>query len=137
MHVPNERIPVRATRDGRVMSVDAIALGELARAAIAGHGSSAGIIVRARVGDAVRAGDVLAELAGAGDDVAAIGAAFTVADRVAPHRPLLHGMRAGCRSRGPGESWGMTGKWTGAHDRDRRCRLDRERAGVGAQPPRG
>jgi pyrimidine-nucleoside phosphorylase len=90
MRVPGERIPVRAARDGRVISVNAIALGERARAAGADHGPSAGIIVRARVGDAVHAGDVLAELVGAGDDTAAIGAAFAVEDRVAPHRPLLH-----------------------------------------------
>jgi thymidine phosphorylase len=70
--------------------VNAIELGELARTAVDRHGSDAGIIVRARVGDAVRAGDLLAELVGAGDDVAAVAAAFTVGDRVAEHRPLLH-----------------------------------------------
>jgi pyrimidine-nucleoside phosphorylase len=90
MRVPEKRVPFYATRDGNVTSVNAIALGELARAAVEGHGSSAGIIVRARVGDAVRAGDTLAELVGAGDNAAAVGAAFTVDDRVVERRPLLH-----------------------------------------------
>jgi pyrimidine-nucleoside phosphorylase len=90
MRVPGERIPVRAVHDGRVISVNATALGERARTAVEGHGSSAGIIVRARVGDAVHAGDVLAELVGAGDDTTSIAAAFAVEDRAAPHRSLLH-----------------------------------------------
>jgi pyrimidine-nucleoside phosphorylase len=90
MRVPEKRVAARAPRDGNVTAVDAIELGDLVRATIHQHGSSAGIIVQARVGDAVRAGDPLAELVGAGDDVAAIGAAFTVGDRVAENRPLLH-----------------------------------------------
>jgi thymidine phosphorylase len=90
MRVPEKRVAARASRAGIVTAVNAIELGELARAAVDRHGSSAGIIVRARVGDAVRAGDALAELVGAGDDVAAIGAAFAVGERVAEHRPLLH-----------------------------------------------
>jgi thymidine phosphorylase len=90
MRVPEKRVAARAPRDGRVTAVNAIELGELARTAVDRHGSDAGIIVRARVGDAVRAGDPLAELVGAGDDVAAVAAAFTVGDRVAEHRPLLH-----------------------------------------------
>jgi pyrimidine-nucleoside phosphorylase len=92
MRVPGKRAAARALRDGRVSNVDAIALGELARATVDGYGPDAGIIVRTRVGDAVRAGDTLAELVGAGDDAAAIGAAFTVEDRVAEPRPLLHGI---------------------------------------------
>ena len=55
--------------------------------------------------------------------------------RAAPSAAPRH--RAGCRSRGPGESWRDDWEMDRAHDRDRRCRLDRERAGVGAQPPRG
>jgi hypothetical protein len=38
----------------------------------------------------VRTGDTLAELVGAGDDADAVAAAFSVEDRVAGHRPLLH-----------------------------------------------
>ena len=90
MRIPEKRVTARAPRDGRVTAVNAIALGELARAAVDWHGSGAGIIVRTRVGDAVRAGDPLAELVGAGDDGAAIASAFAIGDRVAEHRPLLH-----------------------------------------------
>ncbi len=90
MRVPEHRVAARAARDGSVTAVNAIALGELAREAVDGHGSSAGIIVRARVGDAVRAGDTLAELIGAGNDAAAVGEAFSVAHRDAERRPLLH-----------------------------------------------
>lgn len=90
MRVPEKRVAARASRDGRVTAVNAIALGELARTAVERHGSGAGIIVRARVGDAVRAGDPLAELVGAGDDAGAIANAFAVGDRAAEHRPLVH-----------------------------------------------
>jgi pyrimidine-nucleoside phosphorylase len=90
MRVPERRVPVRARRDGSVAAVNAMALGELARVAVDRHGSAAGIIVRARVGDAVHAGDALAEFVGAGDDVAALAAAFTIEDRVVQRRPLLH-----------------------------------------------
>ncbi len=89
MRVPEKRVPAHAARDGSVTSVNAIALGELARAAVDRHGSSAGIIVRARVGDVVHAGDPLAELVGAGDDAAAVEAAFAIEDRVVERRPLL------------------------------------------------
>jgi thymidine phosphorylase len=92
MRIPAKRVAARAVRDGRVTNVNAIALGELARTTVDRYGSDAGIIVRTRVGDAVRAGDALAELIGAGDDVAAIGAAFTVEDRFAEPRSLLHGI---------------------------------------------
>jgi len=90
MRVPEGRTPARAARNGNVIFVNAVALGELARKAGEQHGPGAGIIVRARIGDSVRAGDTLAELVGAGDDAAALGAAFAVADRVAERRPLLH-----------------------------------------------
>ncbi len=89
MRVPDKRVPVLATRDGAVAEVKAIELGELARSAVDAYGSFAGIIVHKRVGDAVHAGDVLAELIGAGDDASAVGAAFVVEDRVVPKRPLL------------------------------------------------
>jgi thymidine phosphorylase len=70
--------------------VNAIALGDLARHAVEHYGSSAGIIVRARVGDAVRAGDTLAELVGAGDDATEIAATFAVEDRTVERIPLFH-----------------------------------------------
>jgi pyrimidine-nucleoside phosphorylase len=90
MRVPEKRAAARAPRDGNVTFVNAVALGDLARAAVDQYGPSAGIIVHARVGDAVRAGDTLAELVGARDDAGAVGDAFSVEDRVAGHRPLLH-----------------------------------------------
>ncbi|HEY5350678.1 MAG TPA: hypothetical protein VIJ64_13120, partial [Candidatus Lustribacter sp.] len=90
MRVPDKRVTARAARNGSVTLVNAIALGELARSAVDRHGPRAGIIVRVRVGDVVRAGETLAELVGAGDDAAAVGAAFTVSDRVVERRPLLH-----------------------------------------------
>jgi thymidine phosphorylase len=90
MRVPDKRAAVRAPRDGSVTFVNAVALGDLARTAVDRHGSFAGIIVRARVGATVRAGDTLAELVGAGDDADAVAAAFSVEDRVVGHRPLLH-----------------------------------------------
>jgi pyrimidine-nucleoside phosphorylase len=90
MRVPEHRVAVVAPRDGSVTFVNAIVLGELARAAVERYGSFAGIIVRARVGDVVRAGDTLAELVGAGDDASAVGLAFSVEDRAAERRPLLH-----------------------------------------------
>ena len=92
MRVSGKRAAACAQRDGRITNVNAIALGELARATVDRYGSGAGIIVRARVGEAVRAGDTLAELVGAGDDAAAIGAAFAVEDRFAEPRPLLQGI---------------------------------------------
>jgi pyrimidine-nucleoside phosphorylase len=90
MRVPEKRAPAYAARDGRVTFVNAIVLGESARAAVERYGPSAGIIVRARVGDVVRAGDTLAELVGAGEDAATVGAAFCVEDRAVERRPLLH-----------------------------------------------
>jgi pyrimidine-nucleoside phosphorylase len=92
MRVPEKRVAARAQRDGNVTVVNAVALGDLARAAVDGYGPSAGIIVHARVGDAVRAGDTLAELVGAGDDADVVGAAFSVEDRAAGHRPLIHAL---------------------------------------------
>jgi pyrimidine-nucleoside phosphorylase len=89
MRVPEKRIHVRAQRDGSLASVDAIALGEIARDAVDTHGAFAGIIVHKRVGDRVLAGDTLAELVGAGDDASAIRAAFTVEDRAIEKRPIL------------------------------------------------
>jgi pyrimidine-nucleoside phosphorylase len=90
MHVPEKRVAAKAVRDGNVASVNAIALGDLARHAVENYDSSAGIIVRARVGDAVRAGDTLAELVGAGDDASEIAATFAVEDRTVERIPLFH-----------------------------------------------
>jgi pyrimidine-nucleoside phosphorylase len=90
LRVPEQRAAARADRNGIVAVVDAIALGHLARESVDRYGPSAGIIVRKRVGDVVRAGDTLADLVAAGDDAGAVSAAFAIEDRVAEHRPLLH-----------------------------------------------
>ena len=90
LRVAERRAPARATRGGIVAAVDGIALGNLARDTAARYGSAAGIIVRKRVGDVVRAGDTLAELVAAGDDAAPVRSAFAIEDRAGEHRPLLH-----------------------------------------------
>jgi pyrimidine-nucleoside phosphorylase len=89
LRVPAERVAARAARDGIVASVDTVALGERARAAVDAHGAAAGIIVHARIGTPVRRGDVLAELVGAGDDVAGLAAMFRLGDEPVSPRPLL------------------------------------------------
>ena len=88
----------RASRAGVLAAVDAFALGE--RVVAMGGGRRAkedaidprvGLMVRKRIGDAVRAGDVLAEVHLAADDaalVAGIAGGFTIADR-APSAPEL------------------------------------------------
>ncbi len=90
MRVTGHRAPARADRSGSVGAVNAIALGDIARHAVGRHGPAAGIIVRARVGDTVQAGDILAELIDAGEDAGAVAAAFSVEERAAEHRPLFH-----------------------------------------------
>jgi thymidine phosphorylase len=88
MRVPASRSAARAERDGIVQSVDAVAIGERARAAVDAHGVDAGIIVRVRIGDRVRAGETLADLVGGGD-ATGLAAAFRLDDApVAPH-PIL------------------------------------------------
>jgi pyrimidine-nucleoside phosphorylase len=89
MRVPEKRVAALAQRDGTLAEVDATALGELARSAVDRYGAFAGIIVRKRIGDRVRAGDTLAELVGAGEDATAIRDAFAMEDRVVAKRPLL------------------------------------------------
>jgi pyrimidine-nucleoside phosphorylase len=89
MHVPAVRVAARAAHDGYLTAVDTVAIGERARAAVDAHGSDAGIIVRARIGDPVRRGDVLAELIGGDDDVAGLAAAFRLGEVRVASRPLL------------------------------------------------
>ena len=94
LRVPASRAVARADRAGSVAAVDAVALGEVARRAVDRFGAAAGILVHARIGDRVRAGDALAELAGAGSDtaeVAEIARAFAVEDRTVERPPLLYG----------------------------------------------
>jgi pyrimidine-nucleoside phosphorylase len=88
MRVPASRAAARAEHDGIVQSVDAVAIGERARAAVETHGADAGIIVRARIGDRVREGETLAELIGGGD-AAGLAAAFRLGDAPVAPRPIL------------------------------------------------
>ena len=83
------RAAVRAPRDGIVAAVDAVALGERARAAVEAHGSTAGIIVRVRIGDRVRAGETLAEVIGSDRDAGDLATAFVLGERPVAARPLL------------------------------------------------
>jgi pyrimidine-nucleoside phosphorylase len=89
MHVPARRAAALAVHDGYLTAVDTVAIGERARAAVDAYGSDAGIIVRARIGDPVRRGDVLAELIGGDDDVAGLAAAFRLGEVRVASRPLL------------------------------------------------
>ncbi|HEY0615571.1 MAG TPA: thymidine phosphorylase [Candidatus Elarobacter sp.] len=78
-----------ATRDGIVGAIDAAAIGELARDAVAADGPFAGIRIVARVGTPVRRGDVLAECAGPSLDPAAVAAAFALGAERPPERKLV------------------------------------------------
>ncbi len=84
-----QRASAVAPRSGVVAAIDAVAIGELARELTVADGPFAGIRIIARVGTPVRAGDVLAECAGAAIDPAAVVRAFSVADAAPPARPLL------------------------------------------------
>jgi thymidine phosphorylase len=93
--------PVRADRDGVVATMDAYALGVGAWRLGAGRArkedpvsASAGIVLRCRPGDAVRAGDPLFELHTEDEEripgaLAALKDAVTVADAAPPGRPLI------------------------------------------------
>ena len=81
-----------AVRDGYVAALDAVAIGERARDLVVAHGDGAGVVIAARTGDRVRAGDPLARVFG-GDaaDVAAVAAAFSFADEPVVARALVYG----------------------------------------------
>ncbi|HEV3085602.1 MAG TPA: thymidine phosphorylase [Candidatus Elarobacter sp.] len=83
------RSTAAAPRDGIVTAIDAVAVGELARDAVAADGPFAGIRIVARVGTPVRAGDVLAECAGDSIDSARVAAAFALGSTAAPPRALV------------------------------------------------
>jgi pyrimidine-nucleoside phosphorylase len=89
LRVPGVREAVRADRDGILQSVDAVAIGERARSAVEAYGSDAGVLVRVRIGDRVRAGETLAELVGGAGDVAALAAAFRIGDAPVARGPML------------------------------------------------
>ena len=84
-----QRETATAPRDGVVVAIDAVAIGELARDLTARDGPFAGIRIVARVGTPVHAGDVLAECAGPSVDTAAVVRAFAIGERAPAARPLL------------------------------------------------
>ena len=84
-----QRVTATAPRDGFVVAIDAVAIGELARDLTDVDGPFAGIRIVARVGTPVRAGNVLAECAGLSVDVAAVERAFTIGASPPPARALL------------------------------------------------
>jgi pyrimidine-nucleoside phosphorylase len=85
--------PHRATAvapaDGVVAAIDAAAVGELARELTVADGPFAGIRVVARVGTPVRAGEVLAEIAGTSVAPEAVARTFTVGPHAPPPRALV------------------------------------------------
>jgi pyrimidine-nucleoside phosphorylase len=93
------RTPVRAGRAGMIEAIDTFAMGELAVAIGAGRRAKedevdprVGLVVRVRLGAAVRAGDILAELHLAAEDpgaVARAAACFTIGDRAPAVPPLV------------------------------------------------
>jgi len=83
------RATAAAPRDGVVTAIDAAAIGELAREAVAADGPFAGIRLVARVGTPVRAGDVLAECAGPSLEPQAVAAAFALGAHAPPPRKLV------------------------------------------------
>jgi pyrimidine-nucleoside phosphorylase len=85
----SHRATAPAPHDGVVTAIDAVAIGELAREMTVADGPFAGIRILARVGTPVRAGDALAECAGAAVDPQAVVRAFTVGTTAPPPRPLL------------------------------------------------
>jgi pyrimidine-nucleoside phosphorylase len=93
------RASVKAGRAGRVTAIDTFGLGELVVAIGGGRRAKedavdprVGLLVRARLGDAVRAGDVLVEIHLAADDPAAVARAagcFTIGDQAVPAPALV------------------------------------------------
>ncbi len=84
---------INAARGGFVREIDAVALGECARALGASGGANAGIALAAPTGTALRAGDELATAYGpASEELAArIGSAFIVGEEPPAARPLVAG----------------------------------------------
>ncbi len=86
------RSEARAARDGIVGAVDATAVGDAARELTLADGPFAGIRMRARTGDRVHAGDVLAECFGASADAAALARAFSIGDAAPRPQPIVAGI---------------------------------------------
>jgi pyrimidine-nucleoside phosphorylase len=85
-----QRIPVAATQSGYVTELDPVALGECARDLVARCGPSAGIVVEARSGTRIAAGQALATIYGEPEFAAAVEAAFSIGEEPLPPRPLVY-----------------------------------------------
>jgi pyrimidine-nucleoside phosphorylase len=81
--------PVLAARAGYVRAIDAVAIGEAARAVVQAHGALAGIRIAAPVGTYVDAGEPLAHVNGTAADVAPVAAAFSLGDQAPEPRSLV------------------------------------------------
>ncbi|HYZ16442.1 MAG TPA: thymidine phosphorylase [Candidatus Acidoferrum sp.] len=84
-----KRTTAVAAQAGFVTAIDAVAIGEAARALTAGDGPFAGIRIVARVGTPVRRGEVLAEIAGSHVAPDAVARAFQIGETAATPRPLV------------------------------------------------
>ncbi|MHB8704219.1 MAG: thymidine phosphorylase [Candidatus Tyrphobacter sp.] len=89
MRRPQREEEARATRAGYVHAVDAVEIGNLARA-WSERESSAGVVVAARIGDRVERGDVLARGYGAAADATTLTPCFTISDERPEPRPLVY-----------------------------------------------
>jgi pyrimidine-nucleoside phosphorylase len=101
--VDPRRATATAPRSGVVTAIDTVAIGELARRLVAG-GPFAGIRIAARVGTPVKAGEVLAEVAGPGVEVAEVARAFTVGEVARAPRPLVATIVRDARQAAPSNS---------------------------------
>lgn len=84
------RTPVAAACGGYVRAIDCVALGEIARDLVGRDGPGAGLRVHARIGAALAAGQLLAEVFGTADLNAAVGSAFELDEEPPPPRPLVY-----------------------------------------------
>jgi pyrimidine-nucleoside phosphorylase len=81
---------VAASRRGFVTSIDAVALGEIARELTEREGDGAGLRVEARVGDASEPGRTLATVYGDPDLAPRVAAAFALGEAAPPPRALIY-----------------------------------------------
>jgi len=81
---------VAAARSGHVEAIDAVALGEVARALTERHGGGAGLQVAVRTGDRIERGRSLATLFGDAAYAQRVAAAFVIGEAPPPPRPLVY-----------------------------------------------
>jgi pyrimidine-nucleoside phosphorylase len=87
---PDPRVcEVRASGEGFIETIDAVQLGNIARA-LTRESSTGGVRIHARVGDRVMPASMLAEIFGAGVDPALVAQAFTIGEVLPADRPLVY-----------------------------------------------